>query len=555
MIKQQKQLKISLWINRFNPVLGFVIFVFTTVSLTSVFVWLSSSPSVIRIFGYKEVVDFGTAAGAVSALVIGVVSSYLVFVSFQAQIRFNEDQRLLIIEQRRDFEEEKKRTRELEQVERIERDIQYFLVEIDSFSFENYRGSEAIYVFFMKNIRKLRHINYANALDIRNYQDSLKLKPIKMLIDYTLKEKTRINKANELWEQVKSEIIDQFNDWLSSDQLDQLKIRDIDLHPILRMKYFSKNWSDLKSILLDYFIIFSKPFDQTILDTDEFIFDRDNISPKELLLCGRWELQDEILNSINSNHFLTNKFIQGIMTRAWIVLQSIESSEILSYRKKFHLKKSFESLFFSNLSKECLFLYQLRLTEDIQFKLTNDQNLLRLIQFDSISQTITSFMINKFEAYTRFVKLKTYLENTFTQEQNNIEDLNRLGYLMHNFGNKPFDLLLDNEFLCRHPNSISILINSLQTFLEKWCTTNYAYNRFEENVQQIFEVEFELTYLKCNTEELVFQLLNSPSLQFKNLYTLVNLFGEALLEAELFFNKKFDEIIEIPSADLELKRY
>ncbi len=79
-----------------NPWLGFLIFLGFTVVLSGAFIYISSFSEVVNWFGYINIVEFSTAAGAVAALIVGIVSSYLVYVSFQAQIKFNEESREML---------------------------------------------------------------------------------------------------------------------------------------------------------------------------------------------------------------------------------------------------------------------------------------------------------------------------------------------------------------------------------------------------------------------------------------------------------------------------
>ncbi len=578
-MQKLKQQLISFWSKSFSHFWGFLFFVFTTVSLTSLFVWLTSSPSVIKLFGYKEVVDFGTAAGAVSALVIGVVSSYLIFVSFQVQIRFNEDQRQMLNQQREDFEVEKKRAKVYEDYQIIDREIQYFQSEINNFSYNGLQGSEAIYNCFIMPLRKIRHLSYSIFYIKEKKRNILNRLPYDQLVEILYSTKLEQIKALEKWNDLKNQI----KDWgviekylgftwegrsdTKNNKFNYKELSICDLDDAASVMISTKHgWpgfhayeligeidsiDDNKIIALlgDEFEFYER-MDTSFIDkiSEDDRLTRFDIDPAELIYYGQEgheTLKDdctELVKQFRLNHFLYNK-LRGFFARAESVIRKIQKSN-LSHNEMIETQTNFEELFFSSLSKEFFIIDSLDFSEYD-----------KLPYYVELCLPLKKLLISKFDVYERFVKSKVYEPNSVY-----MTDLGLSGHWLlepHTKHSFLFLTQVDEELLCGYPNANRILSESIKHFI----------NSIQEKKEFTKDLIGHLAFLKMRDgysikkEEMnidVFSLIErlnqieyTSNIRFSQLQKLMTFFRKSLKEFEKSHNKPFSDIDAIKPLNLK----
>lgn len=145
-----------------------------------VLLFISSREQVFDSFGFKNMSDFGTTAGAVSTFVVGILSAVLIYISFKAQTEANRKQFEIIdiqkndlIEQRKIFTEEKRKNERKEKLEEIKESIDRFLREVNEFKYRASSGSlisGSLGVFFLVQDIRERLLNRTNEDPFDNYE-------------------------------------------------------------------------------------------------------------------------------------------------------------------------------------------------------------------------------------------------------------------------------------------------------------------------------------------------------------------------------------------------
>jgi len=399
-----------------SPLFGFLIFVSITLFLTVLFIWLTSSSELVNSFGYKDVVDFATAAGAVAALVIGIISSYLVFVSFQAQIKCNEEQRQLISEQRRDFEEEKLLTAARRDSEAINLEIGYLIKDISFFKYGQLEGSEAIYQRFMKPIRVVRHLNYVSDYvheETCKYLKKLSIEGFKDLLNHygTLPPNTFLSEGDS----VKNKIL-QTKSYKKLGLLNNSEIKLQDIVDICSISYvpgyedelFVSISNDLYKLLDNKITAslarmdFGEPVNPVLFLNYAFTFPeykRLDIDPSDFFFDGEdVKAQMVLAETPIFTHFERTKLTSYISHANWII--SLIKKCALYFNEKISLQQSFERMLFSNLSREFLFLEQ-------GYSNSNEDSIFAFFHFEQFND-LRNELLSNFDTYNRFVESKVY---------------------------------------------------------------------------------------------------------------------------------------------------
>ena len=544
-----------------SPLFGFLIFVSITLFLTVLFIWLTSSSELVNSFGYKDVVDFATAAGAVAALVIGIISSYLVFVSFQAQIKFNEEQRQLISEQRRDFEEEKLLTAARRDSEAINLEIGYLIKDISFFKYGQLEGSEAIYQRFMKPIRVVRHLNYVSDYvheETCKYLKKLSIEGFKDLLNHygTLPPNTFLSD----WDSVKNKIL-QTKSYKKLGLLNNSEIKLQDIVDICSISYVPGYEDELfVSISNDLYKLLDNKITASLarMDFGETVnpvlflnyaftfpeYKRLDIDPSEFFFDGEEEKAQMVLAETPIfTHFERTKLTSYISHANWII--SLIKKSALSFNEKISLQQSFERMLFSNLSREFLFLEQ-------GYSNSNEDSIFAFFHFEQFND-LRNELLSNFDTYNRFVESKVYSASEFSSDS---FLLPRSGSYLHNpfsIGGK-YGTIDDDDLICGYWQAIDVFMNSLIFFLEKISNPN-EYRKISEilfNSLDKANLSFERN---SKVTDILFDIMNMKycdKLRGRHISELMLCFSSCLADVEKKFNKPFNEIEEIPILGLKL---
>lgn len=467
-----------------------------------------------QLFDFYDVGDFATATGSVTALIVGLIGSYLIYITVDKQILYNKKQLELTKRQidlqtlqfnelkqeqenrqinetklKEDFEREKERTRKQESKYQINNEINLFLDQINRFTYNNLQGAEAIYSVCIKEIRNQRHQIFASTKRNEIKYEILIDSSLHLLLAALEKQSIKVShdKINEIIEGIK----DISNEWKKTKDYikilfdEQTTLKKISAISEVGMFYEEVNWeiirelsTDLKKEIIDVKISddfyhalepdFSSKMDLYFEPAQNYIvhdfnYEEFDIDPKlfpayqdsDSKLSKHW-IDTFTSSSINIDHFYKLK-IKYLIYRAEKIIDTINQSE-LSHLEKFNIQSDFENLFISHLSKELLYIP--KYVDSI---------------FDFNTHTLADKFSSNFQSYHRFVCSKLYTNS------DNTSKIERSGFWLHNKFSGFYELNSyiysdSTTLLCTEIESAYIFFNAIiyfsYLFGEKYLSLN-----------------------------------------------------------------------------------